>query len=236
MYQTPPPGYQPPLPVKAAPAHDGLAITSFVLSLVWLFGLGSLLAVIFGHRSRGESKRAGRATSALATAGTVIGYVGLVGAALSIALIAAAASSLPPVKAPAAAAQVSNPANTQPAVAASSAPPAVVTVHFSVTGTGAPSITYGSDSDNRTPPGTAGPLGDGVPLPWHGHLRFDAAAQYYDISAQLEGSGNISCRIWITAPGYQTLTVARGHASGGYNICDAQAAPNDTTGLNWSSE
>jgi Domain of unknown function (DUF4190)/Host cell surface-exposed lipoprotein len=91
-YPPPYPQYVPP-PAKAPPAHDGLAITSLILSILWFLGLGSLLAVIFGHRSRGESKRNGRSTSALATAGVVIGYIGLAGAALTIALIAAGVSA-----------------------------------------------------------------------------------------------------------------------------------------------
>jgi hypothetical protein len=87
--------YQPQQPQKAPPAHDGMAIASLVLSILWLFGIGSVAAVIFGHRSRGKAKRGGRFTSGLATAGVVIGYIGIAGAVLSIALIATAASSLP---------------------------------------------------------------------------------------------------------------------------------------------
>lgn len=56
---------------------NGLAIASLVLGIIWLGGLGSLLAVIFGHVSRGQSKRAQRGTSGLATAGLVLGYIGL---------------------------------------------------------------------------------------------------------------------------------------------------------------
>jgi hypothetical protein len=62
----------------AVPQHDGLAIASLVLSLVWLGGLGSFLAVIFGHSSRGAAKRAGRPASGLATAGIILGWIGLV--------------------------------------------------------------------------------------------------------------------------------------------------------------
>jgi len=57
---------------------SGFAIASFVLSLVWMFWLGSVLAVIFGHIALSEIKRdpsvRGRG---LAIAGLVIGYVAL---------------------------------------------------------------------------------------------------------------------------------------------------------------
>ena len=109
-------------------------------------------------------------------------------------------------------------------------------VTFVVTGTGDPSVTYGTDSDNRDGGGTLGELGDGNALPWSRSLPFNGNAQYYYMDAQLEGAGNISCKIVVTGPGDQPLTVASGHASGGENICSAQAAPSDSTGTSWQSE
>jgi hypothetical protein len=109
-------------------------------------------------------------------------------------------------------------------------------VHFIVTGTGAPSITYGSDSINRSPHGGLGILGDGVQLPWRGVLRYQRSAQYYDISAQLETGGFIHCKIVITANGKVPLTVARGEAQGSSNICDVQATANNGNGLSWQKE
>lgn len=67
------PGNGPP-PI-ASP--DGFAYVSLFLSLVWLVGLGSLLAVIFGHISRRRAKQNGLEPSGLATAGTVLGWVGI---------------------------------------------------------------------------------------------------------------------------------------------------------------
>ena len=75
--------------------HDGLAIASLVLSLVWLGGLGSLLAVIFGHMSHNEAKRANRQASGLATAGLVLGYKGLVAIAIVIIAVIVAATNKP---------------------------------------------------------------------------------------------------------------------------------------------
>ena len=61
---------------------SGLAIASFVLSLVWIFGLGSLLAVVFAIIARKNIKRS-RGTqngNGLAIAALVIGILGLLGA------------------------------------------------------------------------------------------------------------------------------------------------------------
>jgi len=68
-----PPSYY-PAPV---PTTNGLAIASLVLGIVWLSGLGSLLAVIFGHVARGQIKRTGQRGQGLATAGLILGYLGL---------------------------------------------------------------------------------------------------------------------------------------------------------------
>ena len=58
--------------------HDGYAITSLVLSLVWLGGVGSLLAVIFGAMSELEAHRRQRKASGLALAGQLLGALGIV--------------------------------------------------------------------------------------------------------------------------------------------------------------
>jgi hypothetical protein len=125
-----------------------------------------------------------------------------------------------------------------PAAAPVSAPttPSPTTVTFTVTGSGLPSITYGSDADNRDGGGHAGDLGQGNALPWTGSVRFDGSAMYYHLSAQLQGSGDISCKITVTGPGMVPLVVSRGHASGSYNICSAQAAPTDSSGTSWQNE
>src|SRR5205823_14978879 len=58
---------------------SGLAIASMVLGIVWVFWVGSLLAVIFGHVALSQIKRSvgtlgGRG---MAIAGLVLGYLGL---------------------------------------------------------------------------------------------------------------------------------------------------------------
>jgi hypothetical protein len=79
---------------------------------------------------------------------------------------------------------------------------------FSVTGT-APSgvdITYGNDSSNY----------QGSALPFHAKLHVKNDAMYYTVTAQLQGSGRIMCKLTIGN------AVKVGHAAGGYNICSAQ--------------
>jgi hypothetical protein len=136
---------------------------------------------------------------------------------------------------PAASTPATSPA-TSPATPAAAPPLHATRVHFIVTGTGNPSITYGSDSDNRDGGGTLGILGDGNTLPWRASMRFRSDAQYYSIDAQLESGGDIHCKIVITGPGMQPLTVSGGHASGQSNICSAQAAPEDPAGSSWQNE
>jgi hypothetical protein len=67
-------------------------------------------------------------------------------------------------------------------------------------------ITYGGDSDNR----------QGRGLPFTRTLPIGKDALYFDVTAQLQGSGDIHCSVTIDG---RTKT---GHASGGYNICSAQ--------------
>jgi hypothetical protein len=67
--------------------HDGYAIASLVLSLVWLFGIGSMLAVIFGNMSDAEAKRQGRKMSGFAAAGQVLGVLGIIGAVAAAVMV-----------------------------------------------------------------------------------------------------------------------------------------------------
>jgi len=103
---------------------------------------------------------------------------------------------------------------------------------FKVWGSGQPSIQYGTDSDNRDGGGHVGFLGEGNYLPWSDHLKFHDSALYYYVTAQLEGSGDIKCALVAKVTDYysdgthqtQTERVASGHASGGYNICQAESS------------
>ncbi len=86
--QTLPPAVQ----VQVTSPHtNGLAIASFVVSLLWFFGLGSILAIIFAISARRSIKRSqGRETGdGLAIAGLTIGILGVLGLALFVGAIAA---------------------------------------------------------------------------------------------------------------------------------------------------
>jgi hypothetical protein len=69
-------------------------------------------------------------------------------------------------------------------------------------------ITYGSDSDNRK-----GSFKDGK---FEATLPLNEDAMYFNVMAQLQGSGDINCSVTVDGE------TKKGHASGGYNICNAQ--------------
>jgi hypothetical protein len=66
--------------VTPAPETNGLAIASLVLGVLWIWWIGSVLALVFGYRARREIKKsAGRQQGAgLALAGIVLGWIGIV--------------------------------------------------------------------------------------------------------------------------------------------------------------
>jgi hypothetical protein len=107
---------------------------------------------------------------------------------------------------------------------------------FRVTGTGMPSIQYGTDSSNTDVPGGYGPLGDGNPLPWSATMTYSAGALYYAVTAQLEGTGNITDTVtemvttWCSGQAARTesFPLASGNASGGYAIAQAEYTGGDT--------
>lgn len=71
-------------------------------------------------------------------------------------------------------------------------------------------ITYGTDSSNTQGPSTL----NGT---WTTTVPVDSTNEYYDVNAQLQGSGTVSCT--LTAPDGTTKTAA---ANGGYNIALAE--------------
>jgi hypothetical protein len=58
---------------------NGLAVASLVLGVLWLFGIGSALALIYGYRARREIKNSegSQKGSVLATVGIVLGWIGI---------------------------------------------------------------------------------------------------------------------------------------------------------------
>jgi hypothetical protein len=73
---------------------NGLAIASLVLGLIWIYGLGSILALVFGYSAKGQIDHSGGRQSGrgMAVAGIVLGWIG-VGLIVLVFIAAAAGSS-----------------------------------------------------------------------------------------------------------------------------------------------
>jgi hypothetical protein len=73
---------------------NGMAIASMVLGIVWIYWIGSVLAIVFGHISLNQIKRNPYQTGrGMAIAGLVLGYIGLTTLTLFIVVMIAAGSS-----------------------------------------------------------------------------------------------------------------------------------------------
>jgi hypothetical protein len=74
---------------------NGFAIASLVLGIVWIYWIGSILALIFGYIAKSQIERSNGRQSGkgLAIAGIVLGWIGVGVLALLIALVVAGASS-----------------------------------------------------------------------------------------------------------------------------------------------
>jgi hypothetical protein len=69
-----------------------MAVASMVLGIVWIYWIGSILALIFGYVARKQIRERHEAGGGMATAGIVLGWVGVgvLAAVIVIASIAAA--------------------------------------------------------------------------------------------------------------------------------------------------
>jgi hypothetical protein len=76
-------------PTSASTSTNGLAIASLVTSLLGI----SLVGVILGHVSRKQIRETGQGGWGLSTAGLVLGYLGLVGGLMFVAITVMAAAS-----------------------------------------------------------------------------------------------------------------------------------------------
>ncbi|WEV26960.1 DUF4190 domain-containing protein [Streptomyces sp. 71268] len=84
---TPTPPGQPGQPPTGWPGHppyyvvpqrtNGLAVASMVLGILWLYWIGSILALIFGYVARNQIRERGEGGGGMATAGLVLGWVGV---------------------------------------------------------------------------------------------------------------------------------------------------------------
>jgi hypothetical protein len=87
-YPPQPYGYGYPPPRRT----NGLAIASMVLGIVWLYWIGSVLALVFGYIARKQIRERGESGDGMAIAGIVLGWVG-VGIIGLVAVIAIATSA-----------------------------------------------------------------------------------------------------------------------------------------------
>lgn len=76
-YQQQPPPYPYWQPQPPSRGTNGLSIAALVLGIVWIYWIGSILAVIFGHVAIGQIKRTGASGYGMAVAGLVLGYIGV---------------------------------------------------------------------------------------------------------------------------------------------------------------
>lgn len=94
----PPPG---PAPVgypyyQYAPAQavNGLAIASLVLGILWVYWVGSILALVFGYMALKQIRERSETGRGMAIAGVVLGWIGVAtGVLLIVAVIIAVAAS-----------------------------------------------------------------------------------------------------------------------------------------------
>jgi len=73
---------------------NGLAVASLVLGIIWIYWIGSMLALIFGYNAKGQIDRSNGMQSGrgLAVAGIVLGWVGV--GTLALVLIVALITSV----------------------------------------------------------------------------------------------------------------------------------------------
>ena len=89
----PPPGFAPgPYghprsghPYAPPRTTNGFAIASMVLGILWLYWFGSILALVFGYVAQSQIRERGEAGGGMATAGIVLGWIGVGFLALFIA-------------------------------------------------------------------------------------------------------------------------------------------------------
>lgn len=84
----PPYGYPPP-----PQPTNGMAVAAMILGILWLYWVGSILALVFGYVARSQIRRTGAGGNGMAVAGIVLGWIGI--GLLVLALIAVAAGTVP---------------------------------------------------------------------------------------------------------------------------------------------
>jgi hypothetical protein len=77
--QPPPPPAAPPYPVQQQARWNGFAIASMVLGIIWVYWIGSILALVFGYIAKSQIEQSGGREQGMgmAVAGIVLGWVGV---------------------------------------------------------------------------------------------------------------------------------------------------------------
>ena len=192
-YQSPPPMPPSPEPAPTPPGPKWARTYVAVPAAIALFVVGALIGAA-GNNSGGDSDK----TSAEPAATKTVTDTRTVTAAPKAAKVEKAE--------PAPTVTVTKTVKAKPAATSDDAPSGKAL--FKVWGS-APSgvdITYGSDGTNL----------QGKGLPMEKTMTVDSDALYYQITAQLQGGGNVHCSITIDGK------TKSGQAQGGYNICSAQ--------------
>jgi len=89
-------GYGMAYGAPASSGTNGMAITSLILGILWMWGLGSILALVFGYVGKRQIDQSGRTQGGrgMAMAGIVLGWIGVAGAVLLTVFIIVAAHSV----------------------------------------------------------------------------------------------------------------------------------------------
>jgi hypothetical protein len=96
----PPPPMPVPPPVQVVhvpspPRTNGLAVASMIVGIVWIWGVGSIVALVLGYSAKAQIDRSGGAETGrgMAIAGIVLGWIGIAGLFLVILSTAIARSN-----------------------------------------------------------------------------------------------------------------------------------------------
>lgn len=68
-------GYPPPWPMPRP--TNGMAIAALILGILWVYWLGSILALVFGYIARSQIRRTGEGGDGMALAGIILGWIGI---------------------------------------------------------------------------------------------------------------------------------------------------------------
>jgi hypothetical protein len=85
MYGQTPYGYSPYMPTRGT---NGFAVASMVLGILWLYWIGSILAIIFGFVALSQIKERNQSGRGMAIAGLILGFIELGLLVLVILLVA----------------------------------------------------------------------------------------------------------------------------------------------------